>query len=146
MSFNFAPWNGDKRIYERPYKEHFANGAGYVLSRKAMECVLKETEIKDHYGDLALEGCSFEACNDRVVGRSLTIFSGIRLIHDGRIVAYSPSQREGWIEDNVIEVERFPYIGEGWANGDEIILQHYVGNKYKDERFHMKNIMKYLDL
>lgn len=129
------------------FRDHMAQGgSGFVLSRKAAQAIL------DNYNSANFPDWEEGGVNgspkghgyhdDMVVGRTLIIFSGINLLHDSRFLHVSPLQNNIAVGD----WSQSPFIGEGYGNGDQLVAQHYVGEKYDDERFHMKNLMEYLGL
>lgn len=130
------------------YRDHLGQGgSGFVLSRKAAQAIL------DNYNPANFpdwdEGGYHKNSNghtfydDVIVGRTLILFSGINLLHDCRFLHISPLENGVTIQGNW---EDMPFIGEGFTPANELVAQHYVGKKYDDERFHMKNIMEHLGL
>jgi hypothetical protein len=110
----YRSWNP-----EIPHKEwifdeyHFAAGAGYMISRKAMK-IAKEKMRIEQPNDFEID--------DWVLGRAMWE-NGIPLLHDSRILFESPHRILTEGEGNI------PYVGD---SNSGIAIQHYMdGNMEK---------------
>lgn len=113
------PWNGwnphehKKMIMCR--HRHFAAGAGYMVSRRAMRIALEKMRVLQPY--------EFQA-DDWVLGRAMWE-NGIPLLHDSRI--YFESKHKVLIKD---------YKGLGQPDiadkQSHLALQHYMNGQMKD--------------